>query len=167
MKLYAGTRLHNRFPETRDSIRVTVATDDNKPTPLRSYFPTKVAYDMPLDWGSGQVGFGGTNLSASILADYFDCWKDAGLEPIPVNIINAFLHGVVVKFQNDMWEIDEDEIQEFLSEYADAEIEAVERLLESEEPDYYVSPEQADVLYPMALAGYIPEWDEYRGADSG
>lgn len=167
MKTYTGHRWHNRYPETKDSVSVKVNDDTalGVVVPLlRSYFPIKASYDMPFDWGKGQVGFGGTNLSASILADHFDSYKPEGLEAIPPEIIKAFLDLVVSKFSYTDWEIDSEEIQEFVEEYAEAQLEMAERF----ETEANLSTEFSFVQlqHPSGVEGYVADFDEYRGVDS-
>jgi hypothetical protein len=109
------------------------------------------------------MGFGGINLSASILADHFDSWNSGTLEPIPVELIRGFLVAVISKLPYETWELSSDEIQDFIDEYVEAEVEAMERFVESCED---VEEGLSTMLVGFPEPSHMFDRDEYRGADS-
>lgn len=166
MKQYTGIRHHDYFPVTKDCTSVFVTVDDVK-TPIVSYFPNNRSFDNPLDWGTNHTGYGATNLSASILADYLELWKpeNAEFHVIPRDLIVGFRDVVVRTLDWKNWSIDEEAVVEFLEEFTEAREEAIEAQIEAS--DNWEEEALNELVFPSNYpSGFSADFDEYRGADS-
>jgi hypothetical protein len=174
MKFYKGVRHHDYHPPTSDAITVWVWNsgeqtgnplfDVSVASKLKYYFEAKKTYDMPFDWGEKNYGFGATNLSASILADFLCLWceENKGSRILPQELIFGFRDAIVCEFNWTEWYLSEDEIIDFLEEYREIQEEALENSRD----------EVDDMLDELTWNNNVPtetnlyDRDEYRGADS-